>query len=348
MDAERAHGLGLHALGFVSALPWAGPALARANSVADPRLEQPLFGRTFHNPVGLAAGFDKNGDHAAHWGALGFGFIEVGTVTVKGQPGNNRPRLFRLEQDRSLQNAMGFNNEGSDEMLQELSDCYPLEHPIGVNLGKNRETPLERAQDEYIALIAKLEGACDYFVVNLSSPNTPGLRDLENAGYVRALIDRAARSTMRPVLLKVSPDRDPAETVELASAAVEAGAAGIIATNTTVDYRLTPRAKTFGGISGALLRQRSRRMLRALARGLGNRTVLVSVGGIDGPDEAYRRIRAGATLVQVYSALIYEGPGLIRRINQGLLELLERDGLRSIAEAIGLDREIEEKDVANT
>jgi len=341
MDAERAHGLGLLSLGVASAVPLVGRFLAYQNTVSNPRLEQPLFGRTFLNPVGLAAGLDKNAEHAAHWGALGFGFVEVGSVTLRGQPGNARPRLFRLKQDRSIQNAMGFNNHGSDKMLEELADCYPLPYPLGVNLGKNKETPAEQSIDEYLQMVPMFEGYCDYFVVNLSSPNTPGLRDLENATYVRNLIDRAARSTLRPVLLKVSPDRDPAETVELASAAVEAGAAGIIATNTTVDYSLTPEARDFGGISGALLRDKSRAMLRALARGLAGRTVIVSVGGIDSAEEAYLRIRAGATLVQVYSALIYEGPGLVRRINEGLLDLLDRDGLNSIADAIGLDRDKE-------
>jgi len=341
MDAERAHGLGLLSLGVASAVPLVGRFLAYQNTVSNPRLEQPLFGRTFLNPVGLAAGLDKNAEHAAHWGALGFGFVEVGSVTLRGQPGNARPRLFRLKQDRSIQNAMGFNNHGSDKMREELADCYPLPYPLGVNLGKNKETPAEQSIDEYLQMVPMFEGYCDYFVVNLSSPNTPGLRDLENATYVRNLIDRAARSTLRPVLLKVSPDRDPAETVELASAAVEAGAAGIIATNTTVDYSLTPEARDFGGISGALLRDKSRAMLRALARGLAGRTVIVSVGGIDSAEEAYLRIRAGATLVQVYSALIYEGPGLVRRINEGLLDLLDRDGLNSIADAIGLDRDKE-------
>jgi dihydroorotate dehydrogenase len=338
MDAERAHGIGLRALGLVSRVPWVGAALERANGVLDERLQQPLFGRTFQNPIGLAAGFDKNAEHASDWRALGFGFVEVGTVTVVGQRGNAKPRLFRLEQDRSLQNAMGFNNDGANEMVEQLAEIYPLTYPLGVNLGKNRETPLEQAEDEYIELIGRLEGYCDYFVINLSSPNTPGLRELENARYVRTLVDRAARSTLRPVMLKVSPDREPAETVDLATAAIEAGASGIIATNTTVDYSLTPRARNSGGISGALLRDKSRRILKALSLALGNRTVLVSVGGIDSAEEAYRRIRDGASLVQLYSGLIYEGPGLVRRMNEGLLDLLERDGLGSIAEAIGANR----------
>lgn len=328
----------MRALGLVANLPWIGTALRRANEVSDTRLEQSIFGRTFHNPIGLAAGFDKNGEHAEDWGTLGFGFVEVGTVTIRAQGGNSKPRLFRLEPDRSLQNAMGFNNDGAEAMAARLAEVYPLSCPLGINLGKNRDTPPEQAEDEYLELISRLEGYCDYFVINLSSPNTPGLRELENTAYVRALIYRASRSTMRPVLLKVSPDRPTDETVDLAASAVESGAAGIIATNTTVDYALSPIAKTFGGISGALLREKSREVLRALSRRLGQRTLLVSVGGIDTAEEAYARIRDGASLLQVYSGLIYEGPGLVRRINEGLLDLVERDGLGSIGEAVGADR----------
>jgi dihydroorotate dehydrogenase len=232
---------------------------------------------------------------------------------------------------------MGFNNEGAAALSERLSQCYPLDYALGINLGKNRDTPLEGAEEEYLALISMLEGRCDYFVINLSSPNTPGLRELETADYVRRLVDRAARSTFRPVLLKLSPDRPSEETVELATAAVDAGAAGIVATNTTVDYALSPRAQQFGGISGGLLREKSRAATAALGRALRGRTVLISVGGINSAEEAYRRIRCGASLVQVYSGLIYEGPGLVREINRGLLAYLDRDGLRSIVDAIGAD-----------
>jgi dihydroorotate dehydrogenase len=305
--------------------------------VLDPRLEQTIFGRTFANPVGLAAGFDKNAEHTSDWAKLGFGFVEIGAVTVRAQSGNPKPRLFRLKHSRSIQNVLGFNNTGMDAIREQLQEVYPLSFPVGINLGKNRETPPEKAAEEYLALISHLEGYCDYFVVNLSSPNTPGLRELENPGYVRTLMDRAARSTMRPVLLKVSPDRPPLETAELAAAAVEAGASGIVATNTTVDYSLSPEAKPAGGISGLLLREKSFAMLQAVAAAVPGRTCLISVGGIDSADEAYRRIRAGANLVQVYTGLIYEGPGLVRRINEGLLNCLERDRISTLRAAVGAD-----------
>jgi len=232
---------------------------------------------------------------------------------------------------------MGFNNAGMDTIRERLQEVYPLPFPVGINLGKNKKTLPEHAADEYLTLISQLESFCDYFVVNLSSPNTPGLRELENKEYVQTLIHRATRSTMRPVLLKVSPDRPPEETAGLASAAAEAGAAGIVATNTTIDYSLSPDAKPKGGISGLLLRKKSFDTLRALASALGSKTALISVGGIDSAEEAYRRIRAGATLVQVYTALIYEGPSLVRRINRGILELLRRDGFANITAAVGAD-----------
>lgn len=338
LDAEQAHRLGTRALGLAANFPMLGPAMTRHNQIKDTRLEQSLLGRTFPNPVGLAAGFDKDAEHTADWGALGFGFVEIGAVTPIGQEGNAKPRLFRLKQSRSIQNAMGFNNAGLDAIRDSLQDLYPLSIPLGINLGKNRETSLEQASTDYLTLISGLEKCCDYFVVNLSSPNTPGLRELENPEYVGQLIHQAARSTLRPILLKVSPDRPPAETVELATAAVEAGAAGIVATNTTVEYSLSPEARQAGGISGLLLREKSYAMLVALAGALAGRTCLISVGGIDSAEEAYRRIQAGAHLVQVYTALIYEGPGLVRRINEGLLELLQRDGFSSLAAAVGTGR----------
>ncbi len=232
---------------------------------------------------------------------------------------------------------MGFNNAGMDIIRERLQELYPLTLPVGINLGKNRETLPEHVADEYLKLISHLEGYCDYFVINLSSPNTPGLRELENKDYVRSLVDRAARSTMRPVLLKVSPDRPPEETAELAMAAVDAGAAGIVATNTTVDYTLSPEAQPKGGISGLLLRKKSFETLKALASAVGRQTCLISVGGIDSADEAYRRIRAGAALVQIYTALIYDGPGLVRRINRGLIDRLDRDGFAGLHAAIGAD-----------
>jgi dihydroorotate dehydrogenase len=338
LDSERAHGLGMAALRTVQAMPGVADGLIRRNLVAAGPLRQKLFGRELVNPVGLAAGFDKDAAAVGALPALGFGFVEVGTVTPLPQPGNPRPRLFRHPAERSLQNALGFNNGGMAAMRARLEKLYPFELPLGVNLGKNKATPPERALADYETLIRGLHPFCDYLVVNLSSPNTPGLRDLQNEDFVRTLLGLAAGITGKPVLVKIAPDLAPAQAVALAETAVEAGAAGIIATNTTVDYSLVPGAKDFGGLSGQCLREKSFQIFEAVAKSLFGKAVLISVGGIDSGAEAYRRLRAGASLVQIYTALIYEGPALPRRINEELLRLMERDGVKGIGEVIGADR----------
>ncbi|HEY8021974.1 MAG TPA: quinone-dependent dihydroorotate dehydrogenase [Thermoanaerobaculia bacterium] len=337
LDPETSHGLAMGALRAAGHVPWLVPALARRRLVADPRLVQTLFGGVFANPVGLAAGFDKDALAVAALPALGLGFAEVGTVTPEPQPGNPRPRLLRHPGLESLQNAMGFNNAGMAALRRRLAAAYPAALPLGVNLGKNKATPPADALRDYEMLVEGLGSLCDYLVVNLSSPNTPGLRDLQNEGFVRAVLGMARGITAKPVLVKLSPDLDPGAAADLAQAAVEAGAAGIVATNTTTDYALIPGAAAFGGLSGAVLRETSYRALRAIAERLRGKAVLIAAGGIDSGAEAYRRIRAGASLVQIYTALIYQGPGLARRINAELLALLARDGLGSLGEAVGRD-----------
>ena len=340
LDPEASHGLAIGALRLAGGVPGLVPLLARRRSVADPRLAQRLFGRVFANPVGLAAGFDKDGVTLRGLQALGLGFAEVGTVTPLPQPGNPRPRLLRYPGAESLQNAMGFNNAGMEALRRRLAADYPLPFPVGVNIGKNKATPAtppDAALRDYEILVRGLGDLCDYLVVNLSSPNTPRLRDLQNEGFVRAVLSMASGATGKPVLVKLSPDLAPEAAADLAEVAVDAGAAGIVATNTTIDYGLIPGARAFGGLSGAVLREKSYEILRAIAGRLRGRAVLVAAGGIDSGAEAYRRIRAGASLVQVYTALIYQGPSLARRINEELLALLERDGLGSIGEAVGND-----------
>lgn len=295
------------------------------------------MGIRFPNPVGLAAGFDKNAEHIAMWPALGFGFLEIGAVTPIGQPGNDPPRLFRLKQSRSVQNAMGFNNDGAETVRNRVLG-REIGVPLGVNLGKNRNTPNTEAIQDYLRVIEAFRDCSDFFVLNLSSPNTPGLRDLESREAVSRLVGECVAASPRPVLLKVSPDRETPETVAICEAAVGAGASGIVATNTTVDYRVCPDARDTGGISGAALREKSRAMLQALSQALFGRTVLVSVGGIASADEAYDRIRMGASLIQVYTGLIYEGPGLIARITAGLADRIAGDGFESLAEAVGTGR----------
>ncbi len=329
------------ALRAAQALPPVRGLVARCHRVDDPRLRQTLLGLgglEFPNPVGLAAGLDKDGVAVQGLAALGFGFVEVGTVTPLAQPGNPRPRLFRFPAAETLQNAMGFNNGGMEALRRHLEGSIPVPVPLGINVGKNKATPPERTLDDYGALIRGLADLADYLVVNLSSPNTPGLRDLQNEAFVRSLLGLAGELTRKPVLVKIAPDLDPEAAADLSEAAVDAGASGIIATNTTTDYSLLPGAKGFGGLSGKVLTEKSFQVFDAVARRLFGRTVLISVGGIGSGAEAWRRLRAGASLVQVYTALIYQGPSLVRRINRELLALMERDGMKGIGEVIGVDR----------
>ncbi len=337
LDPEAGHELALRGLRAVAALPSLGERLAARHLVDDPRLVQQLFGRRFANPVGLAAGFDKDGRAVGAMPALGFGFVEVGTVTPHPQAGNPRPRLFRHPEAESLQNALGFNNAGMAALAARLAAQRPYPLPVGINVGKGRTTPPRDALADYRKLLRGLAPLADYLVVNLSSPNTPGLRDLQNEAFVGEVLAAAAEVTEKPVLVKLSPDLQEETAVALAEAAVAAGAAGIVATNTTTEYALLAGAQEGGGLSGQVLREKSYRMLRALAPSLAGRAVLISVGGIDSGAEAYRRLRAGASLVQLYTALVYRGPGVVRRINEELLELLERDGLASVGEAVGAD-----------
>jgi dihydroorotate dehydrogenase len=338
LDPESAHGVAMGALRAAQSLPPAMALLRRGFRVDDPALRQTLFGREIANPVGLAAGFDKDAVAVRGLAALGFGFVEIGTLTPKAQAGNPRPRLFRHSAAASLQNAMGFNNAGLDPARQRLSRLHPSPIPLGVNVGKNKATPPEGTIGDYEVLIRAFADLCDYLVVNVSSPNTPGLRDLQNEAFLTSLLGTVTAITRRPILVKIAPDLEPADAVRLAEVAVDSGAAGVIATNTTNDYALLPGAKDFGGLSGRVLKEKSFRIFDAVADRLFGRAVLISVGGIDSGAEAYRRLRAGASLVQVYTALIYQGPSLARRINEELLELMARDGAKGIGEVIGADR----------
>lgn len=348
LDAERAHDLTMATLGselfseFLSAAP---PATA---------LRQTVFRLDFRNPLGLGAGLDKQGTAVNAWDALGFGFAEVGTVTPRPQPGNPRPRLFRLPADRAVINRFGFNSNGATAVARHLSTQRtgqsahaPRRMRVGINVGKNKDTPNESAADDYVRSIETLHRFADYFVVNVSSPNTAGLRELQQDTTLRPLLEQCVAAARRasgreiPVLVKVSPDMADAELLQSVDAALEGGAVGIIATNTTLSRdglhgpeRMTREA---GGLSGMPLRQRANDACRVLYRHLQGRAPIVGVGGIFTADDAYQRIRSGASLIQVYTALIYEGPGLVSGIVSGLAERLERDGFTNIEEAIGID-----------
>ncbi len=306
--------------------------------INDESLRQELFGRTFYNPVGLGAGFDKNATMIRGIQTLGFGFTEIGTVTPKPQAGNPKPRMFRHVEEQTIQNAMGFNNDGAYKVVQRLKERYPFSTPIGINIGKNKVTPENEAINDYTHLIKAFNGLGDYFVINISSPNTPGLRDLQNEAFITELFKEAKALTDKPILLKIAPDMTKEDAVALTTLAVEKGADGIIATNTTIDYSLVANPKDIGGLSGAVLKEKSFEIFEAIAKELYGKTTLISVGGIDSAEEAYRRIKAGASLVQVFSAMIFHGPDLIMNINKGLIELLKADGYTNITEAIGADR----------
>ncbi len=306
--------------------------------IADEILNQELFGRTFYNPIGLGAGFDKNATMIRGVQTLGFGFTEVGTITPKPQPGNPKPRMFRHIEEETLQNAMGFNNEGLLKAQQRLKKLYPYTTPIGINIGKNKVTPETEAISDYTTLIKALHELGDYLVINISSPNTPGLRDLQNEEFITTLFAEAKAITDKPILLKIAPDMAKEDAVALTKLAVEKGADGIIATNTTIDYSLVKEPKDIGGLSGAVLTEKSFEIFDAIAAELFGKTTLISVGGIHTAKETYRRIKAGASLVQIYSGLVFGGPDLIRDINLGLIELLKADGYTNITQAIGADR----------
>jgi dihydroorotate dehydrogenase len=312
--------------------------LAKRFFVVDERLSQSLFGTTFAHPVGLGAGFDKNATMLKGLMALGFGHIEFGTITPKPQPGNPKPRLFRFPQEESIQNAMGFNNDGLEAIKDRLSNQYPFAIPLGANIGKNKTTLQENAIEDYRTLINGFNDLCDFMVVNISSPNTPGLRDLQNESFISELFSMAKEISKKPILLKIAPDMPLDTALSLCQCALDNGASGIVATNTTTDYSLLKGAKDFGGLSGKVLRKKSATFFRGLARVFYGKTTLISVGGIDSAQEAYARILEGASLVQVYSAFIFHGPSLNKNINEGILELMDRDGFHHISEAIGANR----------
>ena len=339
LDPETAHNLvefGVHTIDNIA--PFLFSWLRSKYTVTDTRLSQHIFGVTFPNPVGMAAGFDKNATMIPFLEALGFGFVEYGTVTPRPQEGNPKPRLFRFPEHESLQNAMGFNNDGMTKIKARVEKLYPYTIPLGANIGKNKTTTESEAIKDYEMLIETFRDLSDYIVINISSPNTPGLRDLQNETFIKELFTLATSMTDKPVLLKIAPDLESGNAIALCAIALENGAQGIIATNTTIDYSLLPDAKGYGGISGKVLQEKSFRLFDKIAETFYNDTTLISVGGIDSAEEAYRRIRAGASLVQVFSAFIFKGPSLAKEINEGLIRLIERDGFQHISEAVGADR----------
>ena len=338
LDPESAHHLMQTTLSSMARYtPFILEKIARTYHVNDEKLSQNIFDVTFTNPVGLAAGFDKNATMIDGLAATGFGFIEFGTITPLPQEGNAKPRLFRFPEHNSVQNAMGFNNEGLAIVTKRVKNIYPYKIPLGANIGKNKTTTPLNTLDDYKKLIRAFCEISDYIVINISSPNTPGLRDLQNETFISELFTMAVKITDKPILLKIAPDLDEKEAIEMCQIALDHGAKGIIATNTTIDYSLLPNAKDFGGVSGEVLKEKSFLLFQALGKAFYGKTTLISVGGIDSGDEAYRRIKAGASLIQVYSSLIFKGPSLVKEINERILELMEKDGYTHISDVIGSD-----------
>ncbi|MCS4224307.1 quinone-dependent dihydroorotate dehydrogenase [Sphingobacterium sp. BIGb0165] len=330
MNPEMAHHKVTNGLNVFSKIWGAKQLLNAIFTVEDPRLEREVFGLKFKNPVGLAAGFDKNAEYISDMTNLGFGFIEIGTVTPKPQPGNDKPRMFRLVPDEALINRMGFNNQGADvaaTRLKNLKDRKGL--LIGGNIGKNKVTPNEEAVNDYIYCFNSLFDYVDYFVVNVSSPNTPGLRDLQEKEPLKNILNtlqdlNKAKAAPKPILLKIAPDLTDSQLDDIVEIVMETQIAGVIATNTTISREglksqqdLTQEA---GGVSGRPLTKRSTEVIRYLSEKSNKAFPIIGVGGIHSAKDAIEKLDAGASLIQVYTGFIYEGPGLIANICKGILQ----------------------------
>ncbi len=394
-DPEGLHQQSLRLLGWLDrtstrpATHWLQTQLQQAFCLRDAAIEQTLWGLKFPNPLGLAAGFDKDGVAPSIWGTLGFGFAELGTVTFQAQPGNPRPRLFRLTEDKAALNRMGFNNRGAEALarrlesskvqklkdqlqvsqlqVEGLEDNLPtfnlqpsnfqpstptqpstLTFPLGINLGKSKVTPLEEAAADYLGSFRLLKNLGDYFVVNVSSPNTPGLRSLQDAAQLSLILEtlQQENGSQKPILVKIAPDLEWDAIADVINLAQTYQLAGIVATNTTIrrDMLKTqiieatgkPVTEEAGGISGAPVRQRSTEVIRFIYQQTQGQLPIIGVGGIFTAEDAWEKITAGASLIQVYTGWIYEGPWMVRRILQGLLQKLKERGLASISEAVGI------------
>ena len=341
LDPETAHRLSIAALKLLQA-GQAKPALTH------PLLTQDLWGIRFPNPVGLAAGYDKNAELPLVWSRLGFGFAELGTLTAHAQPGNPRPRIFRLPRHGALINRLGFNNAGADAAATRLAPLLstPRPVPLGFNLGKSRTTLIEAAADDYCRSCAAVFPFADYLVVNVSSPNTPELRILQEPDRLARLLDalltrirglaRAANTAPTPLLIKIAPDLTDSQITEIARLARDVGVAGLIATNTTVERPgLESASHEAGGLSGRPLAARATEVVQLAYRVSEGALPIIGVGGIFSAEDAYERIRAGASLIQIYTGMVYGGPFLARRIVRGLIRILEREGVSRLPQAVG-------------
>ena len=323
-DPEKVHHFTFSMIKFLMKIPFVPSIVKAMHKVDDPKLEKELFGIKFKNPVGLAAGFDKNAKLFDEFSNFGFGFIEIGTVTPKAQPGNPKKRLFRLKSDQAIINRMGFNNEGVDAVVERLKN-RKTDVIIGGNIGKNKVTPNENAIDDYLICFEKLFKVVDYFVVNVSSPNTPNLRALQDKEPLTDLLqtlqdENNKKSAPKPILLKIAPDLTDSQLLDIIDIVNTTKIAGIIATNTTIsrDNLTSENKKETGGLSGKPVKNRSTEVIRFLAEKSNKSFPIIGVGGIHSADDALEKIEAGADLIQLYTGYIYEGPKLVKSINKKL------------------------------
>jgi dihydroorotate dehydrogenase len=355
LDAELAHEIGMHALRLGFAGAFAG--LDRNTEGSGASLEVERFGLKFKNPLGVAAGFDKNGIVVDRLSALGFGFVEVGTVTLRPQKGNDKPRLFRLPEDEALINRLGFNNDGAEAVAERLRKL-DRKCVVGVNIGKNKDVPNEEAVENYLACFDLVYDVADYIAVNISSPNTPNLRELQRGDNLEALVrglrervvgrgrieqntDANADRKTKPLLVKIAPDLSEAEIEEIVGICTRHDVDGIIATNTTVsrDGLTTPDIERFGagGLSGRPVACRANDVIRAIYKYSNGKMPVVGVGGIFSADDAFQKIAAGASLLEAYTGFVYAGPSFAHEITSGLASLLEYRGFATIEAAVGSD-----------
>jgi len=344
-DAERAHNFALTSLALASRDEFICNAIGKLFSA--PELPVEVFGLKFPNPLGLAAGMDKHAVAVPAWEKLGFGFSELGGVTWHAQPGNPAPRMFRAVADEAIVNRMGFNNPGAEVLAQQLSEWKNLGrwpgHPVGINLGKSKITPLEKAAADYANSFRALRELADFFVVNVSSPNTPNLRQLQDKSALDEIFAaiQALNQNQKPILVKVAPDLSFEALDEILELVAPRSIAGIVATNTTIvrpqsnDSAIQKIYSETGGLSGKPLRQRSTEIIRHLHKQTKGRVPIIGVGGIFDADDAWEKITAGASLLQIYTSLVYEGPGITREIVAGLVQRLEITGMKHLRDAVG-------------
>lgn len=332
LSPETAHKAASKLLSIASSLPWISAMLKKAFAFSHPDLQREVFGLTFPNPVGLAAGYDKDAEVIDAMENLGFGFVEIGTITPKPQAGNPQPRLFRLGKDRALINRMGFNNKGLEAAIEKLKE-KPRNIIVGGNIGKNKDTPNEKAVEDYVICFLGLYPYVDYFVVNVSSPNTPGLRDLQEKEPLKKLLNhllslREAQEVKKPVLLKIAPDLTTSQLDDILEIVEQTLIDGLIATNTTIERNNLKASGALtdaigaGGLSGAPLRDKSTEIISYLTKNARRKVPVIGVGGIGNGADALEKIKAGASLVQVYTGLIYNGPSLVKDINRYLAKYL--------------------------